>query len=276
MQLVRDEGDELGVRGLALGVGHGVAEEALERFQIAAIPRDLDGVADGALHARGRGGKRLGDLRIQNLGDGIDDIHIVHGDHDRLAQVLIALDVRRNADLVDDGRDHRLHVDLRALLRRELHLPVELDDLGQMVCHRLKIARLRHEILHAELCRAHADVLRHVAAEDERQRRLFQLLRPAEDRKPVQPRQHQVEHQHVRVLALQKLHRRLAVVRHARDVKCAALLERAAQVFTKFFVAVGNQDLNTIFHISKPLLNVIIGIFCKIYWNDRCDTHNIA
>ena len=30
LQLVRDEGDELGIGGLALGVGYGIAEEALE------------------------------------------------------------------------------------------------------------------------------------------------------------------------------------------------------------------------------------------------------
>ena len=34
LQLVCDEGDELGVRGLALGVGHGVPEKPLQGVQI--------------------------------------------------------------------------------------------------------------------------------------------------------------------------------------------------------------------------------------------------
>ena len=48
LQAVGDEGDELAVRRLALRVRHRVAEEALQRLQVAAVPRDLDGVADGA------------------------------------------------------------------------------------------------------------------------------------------------------------------------------------------------------------------------------------
>ena len=34
LQLVCDEGDELRIGGLALGVGHGVAEEALQGVQM--------------------------------------------------------------------------------------------------------------------------------------------------------------------------------------------------------------------------------------------------
>ena len=64
LQLIGNEGDELGIGGLAFGVGDGVAEEFLQRFQIAAVPRQLDGVPDGALDARGRRGKRLCDLRV--------------------------------------------------------------------------------------------------------------------------------------------------------------------------------------------------------------------
>ena len=67
LQLIGNEGDELGVGGLAFGVGDGVAEEFLQRFQIAAVPRQLDGVPDGALDARGRRGKRLRDLRVENF-----------------------------------------------------------------------------------------------------------------------------------------------------------------------------------------------------------------
>ena len=33
LQLVGDQGDEFGIGGLALGVGHGVPEEALEGIQ---------------------------------------------------------------------------------------------------------------------------------------------------------------------------------------------------------------------------------------------------
>ena len=39
---VCDHSDELAVCGLALGVGHGIAEVALQRLQIAAVPGYLD------------------------------------------------------------------------------------------------------------------------------------------------------------------------------------------------------------------------------------------
>ena len=59
--------------GLPL-VRHRVAEVALERFQIAAVPRGLDGVAHGALHARGRGVVAARDLGIVAMtGDGVND-----------------------------------------------------------------------------------------------------------------------------------------------------------------------------------------------------------
>ena len=43
---VRDHGDELGIRGLALDVRHRVAEELLQHLDVAAVPSHLDGVAD--------------------------------------------------------------------------------------------------------------------------------------------------------------------------------------------------------------------------------------
>ena len=45
-QIVRDHRDALRIRRFALHVADRVAEDALERFDIAAVPGDLDGVAD--------------------------------------------------------------------------------------------------------------------------------------------------------------------------------------------------------------------------------------
>ena len=55
-KMVCDHGDKLAVGGFSLDIAHRVAEELLQRFQIAAVPGHLDGVADGAFDARGRGG----------------------------------------------------------------------------------------------------------------------------------------------------------------------------------------------------------------------------
>ena len=45
-QTVSDHGDELRIRGLALDIAHGIAEELLQDLDIPSVPRDLDGVAD--------------------------------------------------------------------------------------------------------------------------------------------------------------------------------------------------------------------------------------
>ena len=44
--MVRDHGDELGIRRLALDVRHRVAEELLQHLDVAAVPGDLDRMAD--------------------------------------------------------------------------------------------------------------------------------------------------------------------------------------------------------------------------------------
>ena len=71
LELVRYEGDEFRVGGLALGVGNRITEEPLQGVQIAPIPCYLDGVANGTLHSAWRGAEGLGYLRIEHLGDGV-------------------------------------------------------------------------------------------------------------------------------------------------------------------------------------------------------------
>ncbi len=49
-EAVGDHGDKLTVRGLALDIAHRVAEVLLQHLDVAAVPGDLNGVADGALY----------------------------------------------------------------------------------------------------------------------------------------------------------------------------------------------------------------------------------
>ena len=104
LKLVRNEGDEFGIGGFSLGVADGVAKESLEGIQIAPVPGHFNGMPDGPFYPGGRGLEGLGHLRIEHLGDGIDDIHVIDGDDDGLPQVLIALDVGRHADFMDNAR----------------------------------------------------------------------------------------------------------------------------------------------------------------------------
>ena len=69
LELVRNQGDELRIGGLALGVGYRIAEESLQGIQIPSVPGNLDGVADGPLHPAGGCPKGLCHLGVENLGD---------------------------------------------------------------------------------------------------------------------------------------------------------------------------------------------------------------
>ena len=71
MQLVRNQGDEFRIGGLAFGVGYGVAEEPLQGVQVPSVPGYLDGVADGPLHPAGGGLEGFGDLGVEDLRDGV-------------------------------------------------------------------------------------------------------------------------------------------------------------------------------------------------------------
>ena len=81
--------DELRVRGLAPQVMDGITEVAVEGIHISPVPRNLDGVADGALHAAGGGAVFLGDFRVEPLGHSVDVLRLVHGEQDGIPQELI-------------------------------------------------------------------------------------------------------------------------------------------------------------------------------------------
>ena len=71
LQPVRDQSDKLTIRGLALGVAHRVAEEALQGVEISPVPGDLYGVAYGPLYPAWGGLEGLGYLGVEDLGDGV-------------------------------------------------------------------------------------------------------------------------------------------------------------------------------------------------------------
>ena len=81
--------NELTVGGLTAQVMDGIAEVAIEGIHISPVPRNLDGVADGPLHAAGGGTVFLGDFRVQALGHSVDVLRLVHGEQDGIPQELV-------------------------------------------------------------------------------------------------------------------------------------------------------------------------------------------
>ena len=94
--LVSDHRNEFAVGGFSPQVVDGITEVAVEGIHIAPVPRHLDGMADGALHAAGSGTVFLGDFRVEAFGHSVDVLRLVHGEQDGIPQELIALDMGRD------------------------------------------------------------------------------------------------------------------------------------------------------------------------------------
>ena len=54
-QFVSDKGDEFGIRGFSFGIADSIPKKSLQSVQIATIPCNLNGVADGPFHSGRRG-----------------------------------------------------------------------------------------------------------------------------------------------------------------------------------------------------------------------------
>lgn len=59
----------------------------------------------GPLHPGCGGAELPGHFGVEDLGDGVDHVHVLHGHDDGLPEVLVPFDVGGHADLVDDGGD---------------------------------------------------------------------------------------------------------------------------------------------------------------------------
>ena len=81
--------NELRVGRFSPQVMDGIAKVAIEGIHISPVPRNLDGVADGALHPAGGSAVFLGNFRVQALGHGVDILRLVHGEQDGIPQELV-------------------------------------------------------------------------------------------------------------------------------------------------------------------------------------------
>ena len=90
-QIIRYHRNKLAVGGFSAVVLNSISKITVQCIHVASVPRDLDGVADGTLHAAGRGGILFGDGRVEHLGDRIDNIAVLDGEENGSAEILIAL-----------------------------------------------------------------------------------------------------------------------------------------------------------------------------------------
>ena len=98
--MVSDKRNELGVCGFSACGVHGVGEYPCQHVNIASVPCYLDSVADSALNSRRGRLIALCNGGIEQLCDAVYHLIVVYRQHDSGAQIVIALDVSGDSDLM--------------------------------------------------------------------------------------------------------------------------------------------------------------------------------
>ena len=101
LNFIGEKCDEFGVCWFSTGVRNRIAEELPERFFIASLPRELNGMPNGALDPGGGRMELPRNLRVKDLCDGPHHVLVVNGHHDRFPKVLVSLHVCRYAHIVN-------------------------------------------------------------------------------------------------------------------------------------------------------------------------------
>ena len=90
-QIIRDHRNKFRIRGLSAVVLNSISKITVQCIHVASVPCDLDGVADGTLHAAGRGLIFLRHAGVEHLGHRVDDVAILDGEQNGGAEILVAL-----------------------------------------------------------------------------------------------------------------------------------------------------------------------------------------
>ncbi len=132
-QLVGNHRDELRVRWFGFRDINRITKQMADAVDVATSPSDFDRMTDGAFDAGRRRFEFLGDGWVQRFRNRAKNFNVVVHHRDRFAQILIAFNMRGNADFMNDTRNvgikvlrlaHLYHIGARhdaALQRRGRH-----------------------------------------------------------------------------------------------------------------------------------------------------------
>ena len=147
-------------------------------------------MADGSFHPAGCGAEVLGYLGVEHLGDGVDHIHVIDGDDNGLPQILIALDVGGNADLVDNIGHKGFNADLVIAALNGIPQALPTPDLLHPLNQRGHVTGLQHQVANAQVCCRRGNVLRQKRGGGQRDRFMLHVCDCFEDADAVLFRQH--------------------------------------------------------------------------------------
>ena len=97
--------DKFRIRGLSSVILNGISKIRIERIHVASVPSYLDGVAYCTLDTACGGLVFLRNGRVEDFRDAVDDVTVIDREQYRSAEILIALDVGGDTDLVNDPCD---------------------------------------------------------------------------------------------------------------------------------------------------------------------------
>ena len=213
-------------------------------------------MADGPLHPGCGGAELPGHFGVEDLGDGVDHVHVLHGHDDGLPEVLVPFDVGGHADLVDDGGDVGLQglpggsgaggtlLPLRPMLGGQQPDPLHHRGDAAGFHHVVVPAPGGHLVGHAAPGKAGQDQRAHGPG--------FHRLQHV---KAVHPLQDQVHDQNVRVAVLHQLDGLLAVPGLAHHFQALLGLDGLCQDGAELLAGVGNENGFLRFHadLSPPI-----------------------
>ena len=197
----------------------------------------------------------LGNTGIHDLGDRADRLHVADCHHDGLSQILIALDVGRDADLMDDLGHAQLKVQVAWGLGRldARRLPGQAplaDTAGQHLC----ADRLAQEMAHAQA----AALGRSRVAGKGRHHKNAHLVpvvnQAVHNAQPVQLGQHQVDEQQVGRQLAHLVQRGQPVPRRSDNLDAVLRLQSARKRRAEVLVSVRNYYPNVPFHVVTHCL----------------------
>ena len=229
----------------------------MQGVEIAPVPGDLDGVANGPLYPAWGGLEGFGHLGVEDLGDGVDDIHIVHRQDDGLSEVLVALDMGGNADLVNDVRDHALNAGPVHPAGRGIPGALPSPDLLHALHQDIHIAGLEHEVANPQAgCRC-GNIIRHKGRSRQGHRLSVQIADGFQHTDAILLAEHQVQYQHLGLPLIDQPDGLLSIARRPHYLEAVRTLQGRRQSGTKFLRTIRNQHGCLMIHtnLSCPLEN---------------------
>ena len=171
---------------------------------VAAVPCNVDRMAHRAFYAGRRGGELFRHRRIKHFRYPGGGVRVADREENPFTQILITLDMRRYADLVENVGDGAFQMCGHRSRRGDSRgrFSARFCALPQALHERRGVAGLGDKICRAELCALGNDGGIDKSGENEHRRRILPSGKPAENSEPIKPLLDEVQQHNIRACRL--------------------------------------------------------------------------